>query len=116
LNSCIAATLSAHIAEALSKNAWVGVISNMNKDRYNFLGRKVRARSFETALESVLEVWPGAFAEGSIGSERTFFVWVSGELGLVAHCWPVRGSDDEMHLRILGTGKTPVLDSMMPLD
>jgi hypothetical protein len=86
----------------------------MNKDRYQFLGAKTRVRSFDEALVAVRVVWPGAFVEGSTGAERTFFVRSGGDLGLVAHCWPVRGAEEAMHLRVLDAAKSPVLDSEMP--
>lgn len=81
----------------------------MSKDRYKFLGEKTRVKDFDEALSRVREVWERAGAEGSTGPERTFFVSVEKDLGLVAHCWPVRGKRDEMFLRILDKTKDPIL-------
>ena len=66
--------------------------------RYPHLGQARPAKDFESALVAVRHRWPGAFAEGSTGAERTFYVMHAGDSALVGHCWPV--SDGTLKVRI----------------
>ena len=76
----------------------------MLMDIHKDLGSKTRVGSIEQALEQVRRVWPNAGMEGSTGFQRSF--WVPGPDGmtLVAHCWEMRGRDDQFWLRIRSAG------------
>lgn len=86
----------------------------MNKDRYSFLAPRILVADFEAALLTVRKIWPTAYAEGSTGAERTFYVGLSDGAGLVAHCWPRRFREEAMYLRCLSVDKKPFLDTEMP--
>lgn len=68
----------------------------MNRDLHPELGPRGRVHGIEQALAQVRDRHPAASMEGSTGAERSF--WVKGLL--VAHAWPVRGSEDDFWLRI----------------
>ena len=55
-------------------------------DRYAEIlgGKKTRMSSFEACVTHVQALFPRAYAEGSTGYERTF--WLGGEL--IGHAWP----------------------------
>jgi hypothetical protein len=66
----------------------------MNRDLHPDLGPRQRIVSAELALRLVREVWPGAYAEGSTGPERSWWVKTDDEPLLVAHHWQIRRSPD----------------------
>jgi hypothetical protein len=73
----------------------------MLKDIHPDLGPRSRISSIEEALAHVRKVWRSAWIEGSTGFQRSF--WVKGAGGdavLVAHCWEIRGREDDFWLRI----------------
>ncbi|MFA5489468.1 MAG: hypothetical protein WC284_09645 [Candidimonas sp.] len=67
----------------------------MNKDIHKNLGKKIRVSSHDQALSMVRRKWNGAYSEGSMGEERSF--WINGPDGnfkqkeMVGHYWPIRG-------------------------
>ncbi len=64
----------------------------MSRDRYrDILGGRVRVIGFDEVVRLVREDWPDAYAEGSMGPERTW--WVRGEDEIVAHSVPIGRSD-----------------------
>lgn len=86
----------------------------MRQDRYSFLGPRTLVADFEAALATVRRTWPTAYAEGSTGAERTFYVGTSDNAGMVAHCWPRRFREEAMYLRCLPADREPYLDTDMP--
>lgn len=76
----------------------------MNRDLHPELGAKVRTASLEAATAAVRERFPAAVCEGSMGSERSY--WVDGEL--VGHAWPVRGDSEGMWLRVVDAQRPPL--------
>ncbi len=78
----------------------------MMKDIHPELGPRMRVSSIEEALARVRDAWPRVGMEGSTGFQRSF--WVDGEL--VAHCWEIRGREDDFWLRI----KTEDVDPPKP--
>lgn len=62
----------------------------LHVDRYPELGPKVRISGFEDALDKVRARYPAAYAEGSTGSERTWFVGRPPDRRHVAHHWETR--------------------------
>jgi hypothetical protein len=73
----------------------------MLKDIHKDLGPKTRVSSTEDALARVRQRWPAAFAEGSTGYQRSF--WIHGddrEAEFVGHCWEIRGREDAFWLRV----------------
>lgn len=85
----------------------------MNRDLHPELGAKQRFEDFEAVVDAVRAVWATAYAEGSTGPERSW--WVrdgSGAAVLVGHSWPVRGSH-EIWLR-LGLAAPLTLDGQVP--
>lgn len=76
----------------------------MNRDQHPELGPRLRMGSMKDCLNAVLALYPDAYAEGSTGAERSF--WVHGKL--VAHAWPVRNvlsHDDPMWCRLKPLGQ-----------
>lgn len=79
-------------------------------DRYHSLGAKRRVTDFDDALIKVREHFPKAYAEGSTGPERTFWVRQDPDnpfdapSDLVAHFWktPVK-VHNVYFVRIKGT-------------
>lgn len=86
----------------------------MRQDRYTFLGTRVLVADFGAALAAVRATWPTAYAEGSTGAERTFYVVRDEKAGLVAHCWPRRSREEAMYLRCLAADREPYVDADMP--
>lgn len=63
----------------------------MNRDIHgDELGERQRVSSYEAAADAVRSVWPRAYAEGSTGAERSWWVRDGSETTLVAHSWPGR--------------------------
>lgn len=86
----------------------------MNKDRYPNLGLRVDVEGFDKLLGIVQDNYYNAYAEGSTGSERSYFVqngaW---EPTLVAHSWPVRGSETRFWLRIAEPNQSDKLKALI---
>lgn len=90
----------------------------MDHDRYgDALGPRERVRQVTctTVIERVRLLYPTAFAEGSVGFERTYWIpkpplkvnenltYVSevwGRYECIGHSWPVRGHAQDAWLRI----------------
>jgi hypothetical protein len=70
------------------------------RDRYaeTLGGDLSRHETLEDAIARVKSVYPQAYAEGSTGFERTF--WVSGEEDIVAHAWMSGKGRGVWHLRL----------------
>lgn len=77
----------------------------MDHDRFPALGPKTKHVDADAVRAAVQHVWPKAYAEGSTGWERSW--WVAdpegGDPVLVAHHWPVdrRWRSEEMFARIV---------------
>lgn len=66
----------------------------MNRDDHPDLGSRQQVASFDDVRDAVRRVWPVAYAEGSTGTERSWWVRTEGgEARLIGHSWQVRGSD-----------------------
>lgn len=73
----------------------IAMLYDIHKD----LGPKRRLVSYEEALAAVREVWPDARAEGSTGTQRSFWVGDGMESELVGHAWEVRSATGGWWLR-----------------
>ena len=75
----------------------------MDHDRYPALGPKVKVADFDAAMAAVRAVWPGAWCEGSMGAERTWWSKDGDGKVLVAHQWPAspRRRGEETYVRIV---------------
>lgn len=62
----------------------------MSKDRYPILGSKVKADSWEAAIDRIRTEWPRAVCEGSTGMERSWTMFRGAEQVVVAHMWETR--------------------------
>ena len=78
----------------------------MSPDRYAEIlgGKKKKMPSFDACVTAVRMLFPMAYAEGSTGYERTF--WLVGNL--VAHAWPTNTKTTKlgaMWLRVVDAEK-----------
>jgi hypothetical protein len=80
----------------------------IDKDRFPDLGRRQTVAHEDDVLALVRSIWPGAWQEGSTGSERTWWNGDRKKPDLVAHSWSPRGRMERFHVRILTPGTTSI--------
>jgi hypothetical protein len=71
-------------------------------DIHKELGRRQIFRDFEAVLRKVRSVYPEAYAEGSTGPERSWWIRTDDGMILIGHSWPIRSSkpQNEQYLRL----------------